>query len=283
MGIDPGIAQRCRGYSVGASPPRGAAPQAPECASMSQAFFLSGRRGELACRYWPGDAGRAPVLLVPPLHEEMNRARVQLRRIGEYLQARGHSVLLGDLYGSGDSAGEFGEATLSQWQDDVETLLGHLLEHHARTPVPVALRGGALLIPHDCARWIACFPLQSGQQQIQQWLRQRLYVARFQGEDIDREALLARWRSSGIEVGGYALSPSLLGELETASLPPLMDTQTAALVIEWQQPQPSPAFAEAVARGALGWRSLPGPAFWQTAETRVIEALPQAIAEGLPA
>jgi hypothetical protein len=62
-----------------------------------------------------------------------------------------------------------------------------------------------------------------------------------------------------------------------------MDTQTAALVIEWQQPQPSPAFAEAVARGALGWRSLPGPAFWQTAETRVIEALSQAIAEGLPA
>lgn len=249
---------------------------------MSQAFFLSGRRGELACRSWRGESERAPVLLLPPLHEEMNRARVQLRRIGEHLQARGHSVLLGDLYGSGDSAGEFGEATLSQWQDDVQALLAHLREHHACAPVPVALRGGALLIPHDCARWIACFPLHSGPQQIQLWLRQRLYVARFQGEDIDREGLLARWRSSGIEVGGYALSPALLAELETATLPPLIDTQTAARVIEWQQPQPSPAFAEAVARGALSWRSLSGPAFWQTAETRVIEALPQAIAEGLP-
>lgn len=248
---------------------------------MNALDFLPGPNGALACRYWPGDAQRAPVLLLPPLHEEMNRSRVQLRRIGEHLQARGHSVLLGDLSGTGDSEGEFGEASLDRWRADIEALFDYLQTDHRAAPVAVALRGGALLLPARCQHWITAFPLASGAQQIRLWLRQRLYMDRFQGEDIDRAALLAQWREQGIEVAGYALSPALLTELESAEL--RVGDAAAGHVIEWQQPQPSPALAQAIARGALQWRALSGPAFWQTPETAVIDGLPEAIAAWMPA
>ncbi len=248
---------------------------------MNALDFLPGPNGALACRYWPGDAQRAPVLLLPPLHEEMNRSRLQLRRIGEHLQARGHSVLLGDLSGTGDSAGEFGEASLERWRADVEALFDDLQTDHPAAPVTVALRGGALLVPARCRHWIAAFPLASGAQQIRLWLRQRLYMGRFQGEDIDSAALLAQWREHGIEVAGYALSPALLTELERARL--RVGDTAAGHVIEWQQPQPSASFAKDIARGALRWRALSGSAFWQTPETAVIDGLPEAIAAWMPA
>lgn len=248
---------------------------------MNTLDFLPGPNGALACRYWPGEPQRAPVLLLPPLHEEMNRSRVQLRRIGEHLQALGHSVLLGDLSGTGDSAGEFGEASLDRWRADVDVLFDHLQTGHGAAPVAVALRGGALLIPARCRHWIAAFPLASGQQQIQLWLRQRLYMGRFQGEDIDRDRLLETWRRDGIELAGYALSAALLAELEPARLP-LAAKPVTGHVLEWQQAQPSPSFAAAVAKASLQWRSLSGPAFWQTPETAVIDGLPEAIAAWMP-
>lgn len=250
---------------------------------MSDLFFLPGPHGALACRRWPGQSRCRPVLLLAPLHEELNRSRLQLRLIGDHLQAHGHEVLLGDLSGTGDSDGEFGEATLSRWRADIDTLLAHMQSRHERPPTVVGLRGGALLIPAGASHWIAGFPLASGRAQIQQWLRQRLYVGRFKGEDIDRDRLLALWREQGIEIAGYALSPALLAELEAARLPKPAQAGGHAHVIEWQQPHASPPFARDVATGALGWQTLSGPAFWQTPETTAIAGLPEAIAAGIPA
>jgi exosortase A-associated hydrolase 2 len=261
---------------------RGRSCESLERPVMNALSFLPGPNGALACRYWAGDPQRTPVLLLPPLHEEMNRARVQMRRIAEHLQARGHSVLLGDLSGTGDSAGEFGEASLSRWRADVDALFDALAADHAAPPVALALRGGALLIPLRSRHQIACFPIASGRRQLQQWLRQALFMARFKGADIDQAALLARWRSEGIEVAGYALSPQMLEELESAAWPEA-DDEALRHVIEWQQPQPAAAYAAAQAAGRLHWRSLSGPAFWQTPETTVIDALPEALAAWMPA
>ncbi len=292
FGVTPGPGTQGRGlykHTASMRPPRltRGSPQqrahaARKALPMNELCFLPGPNGALACRYWPGDPQRAPALLLPPLHEEMNRSRVQLRHIGEHLHARGHSVLLGDLSGTGDSEGAFGEASLARWRADIDALFDHLQSHCLATPVAVSVRGGALLIPARCRHWIAAFPLTSGRQQIQQWLRQRLYIGRFQGEDIDREGLLEIWRREGIELAGYALSPALLAELEPARLS-VAEAQVAGHVLEWQQPQPSPSFAAAVANASLRWASLSGPAFWQTPETRVIDALPEAIAAWMPA
>lgn len=287
FGVTPGPGPGTQGRALlRVTPPGGegvrhvAAPTGE--APVNALFFLPGPNGALACRHWQGELQRAPVLLLPPLHEEMNRSRVQLRRIGDHLRSQGHSVLLGDLSGTGDSDGEFGETSLSRWRADVAALCGHLQSSQGHMPVVVAVRGGALLIPRDCTHWIACFPLHHGRKQMQQWLRQRLYAGQFQGEDISREGLLAAWRSEGIEVAGYALSPALLAELDTAGLPLPARAGHRGHVIEWQQAQPSPAFGEAAASGSLHWRSLQGPAFWQTPDTTVIDDLPEAIAAWMP-
>jgi alpha/beta superfamily hydrolase len=96
-------------------------------------FFLDGPAGNLFCLHFPrstpGGARRC-ALVLPPFAEELNKSRRMGALAARALQRAGHDVLLIDLYGTGDSAGDFGYGSLP-----LERVV-----HRLRTPAGRKLR-----------------------------------------------------------------------------------------------------------------------------------------------
>ena len=74
-------------------------------------FFLDRASGSLfAIHHRAGAAPCGTVLFIPPFAEEMNRARRMVALQARDLAAAGWDVLQLDLFGTGDSQGDFGDA-----------------------------------------------------------------------------------------------------------------------------------------------------------------------------
>ena len=83
-------------------------------------FFLQRGSRQLFClHYAPAGASRGAVVHVPAFAEEMNKSRRMASLQARALAAQGWHVLQLDLLGTGDSEGDFGDATWADWMDDV--------------------------------------------------------------------------------------------------------------------------------------------------------------------
>lgn len=197
---------------------------------MRFARFINGPNGSLFCTgYQPADrTSYTPrVLLLPPFGEEMNKSRHVLAALVRQLGDAGFVVILGDLSGTGDSAGEFAEATIGRWRADIDTLLD---EFAGTGPLHlIGLRFGALLAADAAQRrqvnQIALLhPVSDGKQQLTQLLRLRLAAGLMsnkmsnkmgneQGSEsmADLNARLAA--GEGVEAAGYLLNSTLAKEM----------------------------------------------------------------------
>jgi alpha/beta superfamily hydrolase len=83
--------------------------------------FIAGHGGQLFALHFPSEkpSGRA-LLVLPPFAEELNKTRRMLSLAARALQNAGHEVLLVDLYGTGDSAGDFADASFRGWSADLQ-------------------------------------------------------------------------------------------------------------------------------------------------------------------
>ena len=90
-----------------------------------QPFFLEGRGGPLFALYHPPLAGepRAIVVHCPAFAEEMNKSRRMVALQARAFVEQGLGTLVFDLFGTGDSAGDFGDATWDGWLADVRVAL----------------------------------------------------------------------------------------------------------------------------------------------------------------
>lgn len=261
-----------------------------------QAFFLPANPGQRFCLYYPaqGRQERGGLIYVHPLAEEMNKSRRQAALQAKAFAEAGYSVLQIDLYGCGDSSGDFGDATWEAWSDDLQLACGWL-QQRCHAPLWLwGLRAGCL-IAAQASRLLAgpvnflfWQPFTSGEQCLQQFLRLKMAGALVRGETkgfmSTQRQLLERGQS--IEIAGYLLSASLARGLGGARLmPPLNQpgnllcfelasdlarglSPTASTMIEhWQG-------AGIKSRAVL----VEGPAFWQTPE---IEWAPQLLAASL--
>ena len=87
--------------------------------------FIAGERGDLFVLRWaPRDSARGAVVLFPAFGEEMNKCRRMVRLMSARLQAAGWHVWAPDLYGTGDSDGEFADAQWDVWMSDMERIVG---------------------------------------------------------------------------------------------------------------------------------------------------------------
>src|SRR5262249_50696571 len=115
---------------------------------MMEAQFLPGSLGSIFAIYYPPviDAvQRGRLLYIHPFAEELNKARRMVALQAQQFAANGFSVLVPDLYGCGDSGGDFAEARWDVWLDDLHRCLDWL---RARGEGPCylwGLRAGALL------------------------------------------------------------------------------------------------------------------------------------------
>lgn len=263
-----------------------------------EAFFLSGAQGDRFCLlHMPpvGLAVRGGVLYIPPLAEELNRARRMVALQARAFAQAGYAVLQMDLHGCGDSAGEFADASWASWVNDVVLARQYLAERLSGSPDAVwlwGLRAGCLLaaelarLPGNGANPLLLWqPVLSGQQHLNQFLRLKIAANMVQGRRGDGTEAMAQRLADGhsVEVAGYALSAALAQGLAGAHLEGLGTApQIACFEVAVNAGDGvSPALnAQGLRWQAAGSRvisqRLAGPLFWQAEESAPCPALVEA-------
>jgi exosortase A-associated hydrolase 2 len=195
-------------------------------------FFLPGAAGHLFSVYYPpaDSAGAAKdALYVHPFANEMFASRNVIAALCRKLAGCGFGVLTVDLYGCGDSGGDFGEARWEVWREDLSIAVRWLRERGREQLSLWGLRLGALLAMDFAAqsrdsyrKLILWQPILSGEAMLNQFLRMNADET-YCGNPVtqlteQRKSLLPRQR---IEVAGYELASELVRSMDRVRLAPL--------------------------------------------------------------
>lgn len=260
---------------------------------LPDAFFLPVRGGSLFCLYHApqGPVLRGRVLHLHPFAEELNTCRRISAQFARALASAGFAVLQFDMYGCGDSEGDFGEVTWAKWLSNAHDALAELNRRaceHTCTPDTGSLwlwgvRSGALLAadmlqdtqaPSNLLWWQ---PVVSGQQVLQQWLRldaAKEWLSKDKPRQEGTPTLSEQLkRGQDVHVGGYCITPDLAHDLSHVQLtaraphtPP--HGQLVCLELSPSSAPPSPGVTRHMALWqTLGWhanaQSITCNAFWQ--------------------
>lgn len=168
---------------------------------------------------WPGPEGgeyalafdrsrAARLLILPPLFDEANKTRHLLAEVMRRLDGAGIDCFLPDLPGCNESLAPLETQTLAGWR--AATVAAG--EHFGCTHV-LTVRAGALMAP-ELPGWR--YAAQSGPSVLRAMLRARVIASREAGIDETSEKLLEQAREHGLELAGYRLGATLIGELMSA-------------------------------------------------------------------
>ena len=206
---------------------------------MREAFFLDGQAGRIFCTgvrhpSAPQEGPRPAALICPPFAEEMNKARHVTAALSRALAQAGYDVLLPDLFGTGDSEGDFGDATLDLWRADIDAGIAHL---NSPTSLHlIGLRAGGLLaadaaLRHQAKSLVLLHPQTDGRQQLTQFLRLRVAAGLMgDGEKEDLSELREKLADGGsLEIAGYRLSGQLAADLDSLRLIDMPPTSIASV------------------------------------------------------
>ena len=152
----------------------------------------------------------------------MNKSRHIFRKLAELLAESGIDSLIFDPFGTGDSDGDFGEATWDIWLEDLNSAHQWLAKESGKAGRPVsivALRTGALLasdyihrLHPDVDKLIFLAPVVRGENFLSQFLRLRI-AAEMAENSRDKSTVKSLKESllsgQSVEVAGYTLNPSL--------------------------------------------------------------------------
>lgn len=193
------------------------------------------------------------VLYFPPFAEEMNKSRTVVASTARAVAKTGVAVIVPDLYGTGDSDGEFVEARWESWLADQRAIIDWAKGQGADEWVFWGLRAGCLLaaevaaIPgYAPAQLMYWQPVHSGRQLMRQFLRLRVAatlsaasaaqtnsavdertrtsVAALQAELLDKGSLV---------IAGYRLDAQLFRAVEARQLADFaVPTSTVVAVLE---------------------------------------------------
>lgn len=254
-------------------------------------FFLESPRGSLFCIYLsPANQPlKGAVLYLPPFAEEMHKSRRMGALQARAMAAQGYAVLQIDLTGSGDSAGDFADASWSAWLDDAR--LGHtwLAENTAQPVTLWGLRTGALLAADLAQRLqnirnlLLWQPVSDGSLFLNQFLRIKLaseMLSEGQSKSGTKELLAQLQAGQGVEVGGNMLAPAMAQELGAIKLA----SMTPNCPVIWLEvgAQASPSVTPASQRIVDVWKTagipvqiqtVKGDPFWLTQEITECPAL----------
>jgi exosortase A-associated hydrolase 2 len=260
--------------------------------NVGNPVFLEGPAGRIFALYHPpapGANSRGALVYVPPFAEEMNRSRRMAALQARALASRGVGVLVLDLFGTGDSGGEFREGRLSLWLGDVVAAADWLNSKGHATVGLWGLRFGALLAviaagqePGRYENMLLWQPVVDGKTMLNQFLR--IGVAASMGEagnGKSSEALRAELAGGrSVEIAGYELSPELAQALSAAR----MEGMGASCRVLWLEvaEQAGDPLLPVSQRVVESWRqsgamiaakTVAGPQFWTTQETTVAPSL----------
>jgi len=256
--------------------------------SPVQAFFLDAKPGQRFCLYYPAATDtkiRGAVIYIHPFGDEMNMSRRMAALQAHAFAVKGFAVLQMDLFGCGDSSGEFSDARWDIWKSDIAIAQKWLVEHHA---VPISLWGLRLggLLALDFAKHagdaihslILWHPVTSGETFLTQFLRLRLASQmiddgneKASGTRALRDTLAA---GAAIEVAGYEIAPAMASSLDALDVSALTP---ASRIVHWIDitADATRPMAPASARAVAIWEQeginltvhrVSCPAFWSAQE-----------------
>ena len=259
--------------------------------------FLQGSSGPLFILYYPPlptIPPRGSILEIHPCAEEMTKSRRMAALQARRFAAAGFGVLQPDLYGCGDSGGDFAAARWTVWQADLRLCLDWLLARSATPLYLWGLRLGCLLAVElatqvQATGSILWHPVIDGAKALTQFLRLRLAAGMLDGT----QETLARLRAElaagrAVEVAGYELHPELATALEQARLA----TPPAGAHVNWFElvatperglaPSSQQLLAQWREAGvAVSARTVVGEPFWSTQEITSVPALLEATSRSL--
>jgi exosortase A-associated hydrolase 2 len=276
-------------------------PQSPH------AFFLPSAQGPLFCLFQApeGDRLRGRVLHFHPFAEELNTCRRVSAQYARALAQQGYAVMQFDMWGCGDSAGEFEQASWHAWVSNarlalrwMDERLGHDSGSSKRPPLWFwGVRGGALLAARalaaaeEAAHLLLWQPSCSGKQLLQQMLRTQTASQWLSGTPSSTARMQhARgpWEDGkSVTIAGYTISPELAQALGEAKLAPPDDRPVAPGHLVWLESSPTgeAEFGPGALRqmdlwSSRGWRisneRVRSPAFWHSISSEDAPELLQA-------
>ena len=274
-------------------------------------FFLKTPRGARFCLYHqpnPDLAPRGTILYVHPFAEELNKSRRMAAVQSRAFALAGFGVLQIDLYGCGDSSGDFANARWDLWLGDLQVAWDWLRRRCPGDFYVWGLRLGGLLAldfsrRHDVAGLILWQMTISGRAHLGQFKRVHSAARMF---DAPAEGLADGAHASGaslaggpdgaappaqLEIAGYTLAPELSSAIEGVDAGRL----TPRCPVRWLElaapPRPAgeqaspPALQAASALLVQRWRdagvrvqtfAVEGTPFWNSAEITESPALLEA-------
>lgn len=264
-----------------------------------EASFLDGRAGPIFhVVHRPADrAPRGSVLFVPPLAEEMNKSRRMINLQARRLAQAGFAVLIPDLYGCGDSGGDFADADWDLWLDDLRRCSEHLDQFGNGPRLVWALRAGCLLAGDLLAEYrepaagvLYWAPVTNGEQHLTQFLRLRVAAGMMSGQKESTRALRTGLQEGeALEVAGYTLSPALAERLAAARLEQPRAGSVAWFEVAAEGDAPLPPASERLverwreASTSVDTRVVAGDAFWSTQDIIEVPDLLDATQEAVEA
>lgn len=259
-----------------------------------QPTFLPAVRGQLFATLFAAESrSERAILLLPPFAEEMNKCRPMLAAQARRLAQHGTDVLIVDLFGTGDSEGEFAQARWEGWLEDLLTARAWLRARGAAQIDLWAVRGGALFVSGVAGSMAApdshlllWHPFATGRQLATQLFRLRIAAEAARSGPQTADALRTLLKERGtLEIAGYEIAQPLLEALESqtlqAGLAHSWKSVTWLDVVAGASAEPLPATARLLeplrTRGIrLEHTNVVGEPFWGTPEIARIPALLEA-------
>lgn len=251
-------------------------------------FHLQGARGALAAVYYPPQGppwGGGDVLVIPAFAEEMNRCRAMVAIQARALASTGIGTLILDPFGTGDSDGDFSEASWELWADDLRRGLEWLRREGRGCRSLWGVRLGAIMAAQLAAsdrgidRLLYWQPVIDAKAFYTQFLRIRVAaeMERARAGGIKTTDQLRAMSAQGevVEVSGYRIGPGLASDLDRVRLPAAADLTRARVLWCEVLPATDASVGRANLKCVEQWREagvrielerVIGPSFWQMHE-----------------
>lgn len=215
-------------------------------------LFLDGTAGRLYALHYSGSPSQPTHLIIPPFGEEMNRCRAFMNDLARAYQRSGHGALIIDLYGTGESDGEFKDATWDIWLSDIEAALNYLRSADSTSVQITAIRLGALLALKsdvDPSSISLIAPEINGERFIHQLIRARIIAetfisSQYGGQPSNRNTIDEELAQQGyVNLLGYELNSGLIENIQSLKfsaddISPCRSLHLEGLPPVWAQVEP---------------------------------------------
>ncbi|MCW8890535.1 MAG: hydrolase 1, exosortase A system-associated [Sedimenticola sp.] len=269
-----------------------------------QVFFLNCNTHRLLVTLYsnPNSSSGQWVLHFPAFADEMNKSRQLVSECSRRIAESGSTVLVCDLYGTGDSEGDFSGATWEIWLSNMRCLVRWIIDQGGESIAFWGLRSGCLLavdlfqslLPQERKRinhLLFWQPLLQGKKYLSQFLRLRVAASLYSHKKQQVSDLInLLYQGKEIEVAGYTLNPDLFKQLESIKLEDyLPDERVSVSWIEIAARNDSGLLASSQAivehwknnRVTVLAQSVPGMSFWNALEPELLPQLIDATMESM--